>query len=104
MKHIKEFENLNNNELGINDYVICKETGSLNEFLSLNIGQVIQVDKYDRTLYVIEYKNVPEFLSYRFLCPIKDKFLRNMYKYEIKYWSKDREDLEAIIEAKKYNL
>jgi len=110
MKHIKEYKwhkILNNNRPEKGDYVICQEDGKLDEFLSLNIGQVKYIDSYDKidTLYTVGYDKISYEVRSYFSKRIEyNQYLRNMLIEEIKYWSKNKEDLEVILQANKYNL
>jgi len=109
MKHIKEFENLNNTKPEIGDYVLCKENDfSMSNFLDCNIGKILEFVKKDNgidSMYIIEYSNVPRNLRYRFFPPNNNyNYLRFSHIDNIEYWSKNKEDLEPILQAKKYNL
>ena len=116
MKHIKLYEKYNKSpKLG--DYVICYESEldrdddeddkRCKDFLSKNIGIIVKVDykkgssNFD---YLVQYFNIPENLYIYFKFKETLKGCRAMYKNEIVEWSKDKEDMEAILNAKKYNL
>lgn len=99
----------------IGDYVIidCEAfTGSddkkLFELYSNNVGKIIGGNN-DDNYYEVQWENVPDFgdIGYR-----KDYFgsvgrLKNAREYHISFfecWSEDKEELEAHLSAKKYNL
>lgn len=102
----------------IGDYILCDDGkddygDELFKFLKNNIGQYIvnlknlhDDPRYDRWLndcdYLIEYKNVPKkFNTNRYMV----NNCRAMHISQVnKYWSKNKEDLELILKAKKYNL
>jgi hypothetical protein len=124
MKYIKQYEELNTGKPEVGDYVICTdkrmgfgkpEVGDYvictdtcdsaddvrTEFLTNNIGIIVTTDN---RLYSDNY---PIRVKY-------DKKLPNPYEKnpnecicdydEILYWSKDKEYLEFILAANKYNL
>jgi len=111
MKHIKEYENLNNNEPEEGDYVICKDIfisgyrmskKLLDLFLSNNIGRIERINININRYYIV-YDNIPEGCKNSFMT-YHNFQVRDFFRKEIKYWSKDREDLEVILQANKYNL
>ena len=104
MKYLKTYEKINEPQVG--DYVICDEKmyDKVNIFLNNNVGQLISrdpdeygfKDEYD---YIVKYENVP--------LDIKDYFLSNVRSFgreEIIEFSSNKEDLEAILDANKYNI
>jgi len=110
----KLFENINRApEIG--DYVII-DCGSfsgpddrqLYDLYCNNVGEIIGGNS-DEGYYDVKWENVPEFdeIGYR-----KDYFkkrgpLKNARQYHISFfvcWSDDKEELEAYLSAKKYNL
>ena len=99
--NFKIFEEINQGELEIGDYVICEESinDNLKDFISNNIGSFSGFsEKGHPYIYIIKYENVPDFLLER------DWFnnnCRRMCRREIKYWSKNIEDLESILAVKK---
>jgi len=106
MKYIKKFEK-NDSRLKIGDYVIC-EVGLGNirhDFITERIGRYVYNlgelgDVYN---YMVEYdwSDLPGVLDvyvweeYNAMC-----FLRS----EIKYWNKDRNELEMMFNVKKFNI
>ena len=100
--NFKLFEKINEVGPEIGDWVICKESDSDSEvdtFTSNNIGKYIRYDYDIQYHYVIYYEDVPEDLQKYFSFNE-----RNMELSEIQYWSKDKEDLEYIIQTSKFNL
>lgn len=103
----KLFEELNEGEPKLGDYVICCEQESgddvFDNFLLQNIGQIIARNNgnYD---YGIKYNDVPKEVLFYFGSQGKHKLVRPMTKDEIIYWSENKEDLEPYIQSKKYNL
>jgi len=110
MKYIKTFEN---NRFDT-DYVIVNPIGirseptvpkikeAFHEFINNNVGSVLsKIDK----IYSVYYENIPKklipFFLYNF--GIK-KYYISIKEEKILQKSKNKEDLEAYIQAKKYNL
>ena len=117
MKYIKTYEDLANNpEIG--DYVICDEKGNdeeISDFEKNNIGRVVDY----RTVYntnptfdsistffniFVQYKNVPNEIYDDFDYHKRIANCRIFSKKEIKYCSKNKEDLEIILQANKFNI
>ena len=66
----KIYENINEGEPKIGDYVICttinNKTPELLHFLSNNIGKYIQVSKYISFPYQIQFYNIPKSMKFYF--------------------------------------
>lgn len=120
MKYIKTYETIIEPEFGdepeVGDYVICEEVlgnnfSDLMNYLSTHIGKFIRyaeandlTDRYEYP-YLIEYKNVYKKIAENFRNGgRKGETCRAMNLSEIKHWSKNKEELESILVAKKYNL
>lgn len=109
MKYLKTYEE-KTELLKIGDYVICKEilmshyyfAEKLNDFLTQNVGQYISDVR--NGMYLVQYENIPEELKKYFNEDEKIENSRPMEKREILQWSIDKEYLEAMIAAKRYNL
>lgn len=116
MKYIKAFENTN---LQIGDYVICDESGTgtsdeIIDFLKNNIGQFIRFrednDSYfsPECIYLVQYKDVPDDIIEEDFdhggLYWKDENSRLMKRSEIKYWSKNKEDINQFILNNKFNI
>ena len=85
------FENINEDIPQEGDYILHKNRriGDLYDILAITIGKIIKIRKVYNEAQVI------------FDVPIGLMFI-DLDKIE--YWSKDRENLEALLAAKKYNL
>jgi len=124
MKYIKTYEN-KNREPQIGDYVICEENiyqnipdrekldYILENFLNENVGKCINIITYlNDDIYIIEYDNIPlalyDYFKFKKNGTADIKFemskCRGMNRKEIIHFSPDKEDLEIMIAAKKYNL
>ena len=93
------------------DYVICEiifgDTGyandKLQDFLTNNVGQIVAVkDNYTHNYYV-KYDVLPKKLK-RHIQPGYTDNIITFRKRSIKYFSEDKEYLEAILATKKYNI
>jgi hypothetical protein len=84
----KIYETINSEEPQIGDYVLMN-------YFENDIGQIVDIVKAGLGMitinkYVINFDNAG----------LKTNFIKN----HIKYWSSNREDLELILNARKYNL
>lgn len=113
MKYIKKYENVN--RLRIGSYVICQESSDyasgvenvnkLKKFISKNIGQYVKHLSNVDFPYAIHYDNVPDNIMHFFTTDeIKGKNIIWFSRYDILEYSENKEDLEIILNAKKYNL
>ena len=131
MKYIKKYEDLEE-EPKVGDYVICDENVAglvkyselVDNFLLTNIGKILvshsrpkqnltaphifsvtAVEWYNYQ-YLIQYENVPENIKSFFDYEEEDGFknCRGMERFEIKYFSSSKEDLEILIDVKKYKI
>ena len=112
----KIFESINNGEPEVGDYVICQSTfdffTDVNTYTRTTIGELVKIDSqrnmYEEgddieIVYMVRYDNVPEnFMFLVFKEYGGDSLL--MHKQDILYWSKNKKELEKIIDAEKYNL
>jgi len=105
----KIFENVNENEPEVGDYVIASSNDfliDLNEFTKNRIGRLYNIFKplyVDDLSYTVIYDNIPKELDcYTF--KVYDEEAISLDKEDIKYWSKDKEDLEKILMTNKFNL
>jgi len=103
------------NQPQIGDYVICEEYENesrprIRQYTLNNIGQCVKLDNsLEETRYGIKYDNVPENLLSDFsneLDHINGVYIciRYMKRGEIKFFSKNPEELKIIIDTNKYNL
>jgi len=102
MKYLKTYEAIKDKPQ-IGDYALCKpESGiivydiinKLHNFIDNNIGK-----NYKNTFYNIRYNNIPE--------ELKNFFYENtkyFHENDILQFSSNKEELEAYIQSKKYNL
>lgn len=100
----------------VGDYVICeemiftgKEFNEICEFISNNIGKVIEINEIIRInkkfiFYTILYEEIPNNLKSFAHFNGKNINLRQMTRKEIIKFSKDRTELEEYLMAKKYGL
>jgi len=106
MKHLKLFENLNR-QLEIGDYVLCIDGEKLHDsvfdrFLKENIGKYVG-DLAGTKYMVVQFDYLPDNFGYM----THSKDMKNSLRFapdEIIYWSKNKEELELIVTANKYNL
>jgi len=115
MKYIKTFET-SNKRLNLGDYVICKEIPDMFdkenykdiiEFEKNNIGKYVKyIPDNGKFKYAIYYDDLPQKFKDKFFMKEGDidKYCRVMSRNEINYNSKNKEELEAIIAAKKFNI
>jgi len=99
IKNFILFEKLNQGEPKVGHYVICEDINDdlfpdLENYLSANIGIIKTI--MGKITFLVEYKNS----SLSFFTNDLRPFLRE----EIKYWSKDKEDLLPFLDAKKFGL
>jgi len=115
MKYIKTYEELDNVEPEVGDYVVCDLSDNdyiekeLNDFISNNIGIIKNIDNRPSSVfnkYQIRYKNVPDKL-YNLFGP-SDKYNSNDLRYVsihyIKFYSKSREECITYLDSKNYNI
>ena len=103
---------INNNEPELGDYVICNNNDrsddleEINYFIDNNIGQIINNKsiKYTGYPYIVKYSNIPtEFSIYTcYEYDTNDNIQFN--RSEILYWSKNKEELESILNTNKFNI
>jgi len=108
----KIFENFNQKNPQIGDYVLCEEEDlgdgnsaliDVKNFVKNNIGKLIKIVDEKRYNYFVQYENIPEniidFFYFR-----ENKSSRIYYRKEIKFFSPNKKDAEIILQANKYNL
>lgn len=112
--NFKIYEKLENKpELG--DYVIVSIISDLiqtynddeQDFIENHIGKIVEIIKYPSTIYyAVEYDIPKDFVPYPYY-RTKYSGWKSAWQFErkdLKYISKNKEDLIPIIDAKKYNL
>lgn len=110
--NFKIFENINKGEPEIGDYVICEEKiGSISQFIkdfvNSNIGKIMAIlDKPSVYDFWIHY-DIPDDEKFKLFYSSNEEVpssWRKMKRNEIKYWSRNKEDLEPILAGTKYNI
>ena len=128
MKYIKTFEQkkhketLNIGKPKVGNYIIYKDSKKstcevdilFDEFVANNIGKIYKKRKFASNLttgegsgYLVEYDNIPKKIKDYFHTEtdnFNEPLIREAKKDEIIYWSKNKEDIEMILAAKKYNI
>jgi len=115
MRYIKTYEKVYVDRPEIDDWAIVHLSQNiddeLNKFIKSNIGKIVDIgyetiedyrgNQHKSQFYVLNYDTeIPKNIKIWF----QDDNNIAFETHEIKYWSKDREDLELIIAANKYNL
>ena len=111
MKYIKTYE-YRTKQPKIGDYVLVTDFEidelEVKNFIETNIGQIIEIDKSAEVPYCVVFEKVPIEYKIRpyfgFDCKDKIKNCRWFKRDEILNFSSNKEDLEVILAAKKYNL
>jgi hypothetical protein len=106
MKYIKTFEEVKPDpEIG--DYIVAKkQLKSIDKFIQTRLGEIVHIDNDENgeKYYVVKYSDIPvdlyDYFDYLEDYPSTRLFTRN----EIFDFSKDKEYLEYVIKANKYNL
>jgi hypothetical protein len=107
---ISEDIKISKNEPQIDDFVICDMgdvshqiindyRDSLNDYLKTLIGKIIRL--HVNNFALIKYEDLPEKYSSGLSFMSNQRWIS---KQRIKYWSKNKEDLEIILTQQKYNL
>jgi hypothetical protein len=95
----KLYESINVGEPMAGD-VICKsrtnQETAFKKYVDNNIGDIVEEFKDETHFYG---KNIKNYMV-KFTNPTKYVFNRD----DILYWSKNKEDMEDILQAKRYNL
>jgi len=87
--NFKIYERFNEGKPEVGDYVICSgEFWQYDDVSPNNIGQITIIDEWQ---YEITYKFNDHHYYY---CNLED----------IKYWSKDKKELDMILNTKKFNI
>jgi len=110
MRYLKTYEKHYHNEPNEGDYVICKKEDYNNDFLNnfyqTTIGKIafVQDSSPNRKYYNVIYEIPPNMKLY-FKQYHQTKNTRQEFEIEeILHYSKNREYLETILDANKYNL
>jgi len=105
MKHLKAYEDMNTGEPEIGDYVIINTERylkqPLSDFINNNIGKIRWKEGGSID---VKYFNIPKEIKRYFNDnPVVD-YIRKFPVSRVTHWSKNKEELEEILTAKKYNL
>jgi hypothetical protein len=99
------------NDPQVGDYIIChdKNVGILDEFLSSNIGQCVEIQNYPEPglPYKVQYSSsliIKGNLQHFFKKSSIDTMTRWISSVEIIFFSSSREECEAYLASKKYNI
>lgn len=113
-KYIKTYENILKNQAKINDYVIIDSIFKTIKYFENSIGRITSIEndldfEGDSDIIEIKYENIPDDVIDRAKF-FFDFIIFNNTSYiivsrdQIRYWSKNKEELEAKLMANKYNL
>lgn len=110
MRYIKTYEQ--NIELEVGDYVIIDYglEGTVKDFLVNSIGKLVEIlppelkyGKFENP-YLIRYENIPPNTMPVFIKLTDTIGDKRVSKKQIKHSSKNKEDLEVILNANKFNI
>jgi len=106
MKVRKFNEKLNVDEPKLGDYTICiySSNGKVNKIISSKIGKIINIDYNSNFPYDIRYDELPMDRTITRYFNNKDSHSFIFKIDEILYFSENKEDLEPMLQAKKFNL
>lgn len=97
----------------LGDYVIIRDPfsqGGPSEFFNFtgnNIGKIIKIGKEHGgtgKVFTVKYENIPERLSFSKLNFFNKNNERDCTARDFTYWSEDKDELQVILDAEKYNL
>jgi hypothetical protein len=106
MKYIKKFE-YRTKQPKVGDYVLVTDIYvTIRNFIENNIGQIIEIDKTIELSYCVIFENIPKEYDLYFGVGCKDDVdnCRWFARREILNFSSNKEDIEYLLVAKKYNL
>lgn len=116
MKYLKTYEDAKSDPQ-IGDYVLCKTSygpNGIDNFLKNTIGVCLgkhytgenpELIRQMKDVFKIKYDNIPDYLTdYFYYSGSSGKDTRSMRRDEIIHFSPEKEDLETILAAPKYNL
>ena len=106
IKHINEYNKKSNDDIEpqVGDYIITKDNKNFDN-LHNSIGQIIKIDRKQKTWLSKKQVYISIIAKYYELYGHFQSEV-NIYLSDenIEYWSKDKEELETILAARKYNL
>lgn len=94
----------------LGDYVIidgADKYDEFNDFVKNNVGRIIKVGREhggNGKVFTVKFENIPERLTYQKLNFFYTDGTRKCTAQHFKYWSDNKEELESLISAEKYNL
>jgi hypothetical protein len=115
MKYLKSYENINEEEPQIDDYVIAIPINMIQNaehFFNNTIGIISNITNNIHEKYIaVEYENIPPFIS-AYYCRWRERtdgtqYRENLIWFErnmIIYFSKNKEDIETHLTLNKYNI
>jgi len=105
MKHIKTFEDIKPTPK-IGDYILCKRVNHSWDriFLSENIGQIVGPSSILLDFLVKYDIDLTKYSRDSFQLKKDPDGYRNIEKSIIEYFSPNRNDLEAILDQRKFNI
>jgi len=107
---ITKFDDYDKPKPEVGEYVLCTGFSSsnknLNYLIKNNIGKLIKIegrnDKFKISYSTEVMKDIIKYCDeFEF---ITNDLLLGVYDDEITYWSKNKEELEVMLQANKYNL
>lgn len=102
MKHLKPY--IKREDIPrVGDYVICHTEDNTEDKELIN-NSVGYFDRMFSSYYVITYDKKQKKKQWDSMYKDLDKISHYAYHYEIIHWSKNKEELEAILNANKFNL
>jgi len=105
MKYIKEFEKLMSDKKDfpmVGEYILSNDyVGAFKSrtFVNSHIGICIEFNRGDKYPFVVQYENIPEDTEKYF-----NKGTTTFSRKEILCWSDNIEDLETILQSRKFNI
>ena len=104
MKYLKTYEEVNIGQPEVDDYVLVDSDDiHYQKYSNKYIGKITDIEintaNNKRDIFYVLFNNSAPY--------VKSNVTRTreiFFRYEIKYWSKNKEELEPILQANKYNL
>lgn len=115
MRYLKTYEEINDNpeKVKIGDYVLLHTFTPMDEYLDITIGKIHWIDENEKKIGVNFPPEKPVGMRFDFDIIFKvyqnrreqcEYAYRKFKKQDIVYSSENKEELEIIISANKYNL
>lgn len=110
----KLFESVNDGTPGVGDYVIINENSDTYsadalKFINNSIGHIWKSPDNSSNYFLVKYNDIPKDVLFYFAYSDYSNGLKIgnsilIFTENVKYWSKDEEELIPLIQATKYNL